>query len=70
MPMFEFACNDCGSPFEDLVFGTDISGVLCPVCGSSEVKKKMSTFASKVEGGTNALSMDAVPTGACGSGSV
>lgn len=70
MPMFEFVCNDCESPFEDLVFGTELSGVLCPVCGSNQVKKKMSTFASKVEGSTTAFSMDASSAAACGSGSV
>ena len=70
MPMFEFVCNDCESPFEDLVFGTDISGVLCPVCGSNQVKKKMSTFASKFEGSTASLSTAASSAASCGSGSV
>lgn len=70
MPMFEFVCNDCESPFEDLVFGTDISGVLCPVCGSNQVKKKMSTFASKFEGSTPSLSTAASSAASCGSGSV
>ena len=50
MPMFEFVCNECESQFEDLIFGTDLSGVVCPVCGGNQVKKKMSTFASKIGG--------------------
>ncbi|GAB4426532.1 MAG: hypothetical protein Kow002_15830 [Anaerolineales bacterium] len=69
MPMFEFVCSDCGSPFEDLVFGNDLDGVVCPQCGSENVKKKMSTFASKVEGGGASLSLNS-STASCGSGSV
>ena len=70
MPMFEFVCDECESPFEDLIYGTDLSGVICPVCGSNQVKKKMSTFASKVAGSTPSLSMGASSAASCGSGSV
>ena len=70
MPMFEFVCGDCGSPFEDLVFGNDLDGVVCPECGSGQVKKKMSTFASKVEGGPSSLSFGSSSAASCGSGRV
>jgi len=70
MPMFEFVCHDCNSPFEDLVFGSDLSGVVCPVCGSDQVKKKMSTFASKFEGSTSSISLGSSASASCGSGSV
>ena len=70
MPMFEFVCNECESQFEDLIFGTDLSGVVCPVCGGNQVKKKMSTFASKIGGSTASLSMGTSSAASCGSGSV
>lgn len=54
MPIFEFVCEDCGKPFEELLRSSfSIVDVECPHCGSSEVKKKLSTFASKVAGGVS-----------------
>jgi putative FmdB family regulatory protein len=51
MPLFDFVCNACGKEFELLVMGGEIPA--CPHCKSSELEKKMSTFAfrSKGEGG-------------------
>ena len=70
MPIFEFVCTDCNQPFEDLVFGSSIEGVLCPACGSEQVKKKMSTFASKISGGDGAsLSLGASSAASCSTGS-
>ncbi len=52
MPIFEFVCSECGHPFEELLRTSDaIAGLTCPQCGSPQVKKKLSTFASKVSGG-------------------
>lgn len=52
MPLFEFVCTECERPFEELVrSSTAVSEVICPACGSAQVKKKLSTFASKVAGG-------------------
>lgn len=54
MPIFEFQCSECGHPFEELVFGASaITQVSCPECESDNVKKKISTFASKITGGSN-----------------
>ena len=55
MPIYEFVCTECGHPFEELVFGMNTSGVVCPTCGSEQVKKKMSTFASKSAGSDHAV---------------
>ena len=66
MPIFEFVCSDCNQPFEDLVFGSSIEGVLCPSCGSEQVQKKMSTFASKISGGDGAsLSLGTSSAASC-----
>ena len=71
MPIFEFVCSECDQPFEDLVFGNDTKGVICPACGSELVKKKMSTFSSKVAGDGASLSLGGSSTAAaCSPGSV
>jgi putative FmdB family regulatory protein len=70
MPIFEFVCKDCGQPFEDLIFGTDIKGVVCPVCGSDQVQKQMSTFASKIGGDGASLSLGTSSGPACNPGNV
>jgi len=46
MPIYEFVCPACGKYFEELVLGSK-NDIKCPRCGSSEVKKKASTFAFK-----------------------
>ncbi len=48
MPIYEFACQDCGDSFESLVMSfTKIDGVICPECASKNIQKKISTFAVK-----------------------
>jgi putative FmdB family regulatory protein len=61
MPIFEFMCTDCNEPFEELVRSANaVEDVDCPSCGSTHVKKKISTFASKVAGtGTSSYSSSA-----------
>jgi len=54
MPIFEFVCEQCDKSFEELVRSfTSVEGVVCPQCGSVQVKKKISTFASKISGGSS-----------------
>ena len=56
MPIYEFVCKECSKSFEDLVLSASrIDEVVCPTCGSGQVKKKMSTFASKpaADGGSS-----------------
>lgn len=65
MPLFEFVCNDCSRPFEELVRSTSaINDVTCPKCGSSQVNKKISTFASRVSGG-GSFSLGASSAASC-----
>jgi putative FmdB family regulatory protein len=68
MPIFEFVCADCGRPFEELVRSSSSVGeVVCPDCHSQNVKKKISTFASKLSGGSS-FSFNSAPASNCSSG--
>ncbi|MGH7941228.1 MAG: FmdB family zinc ribbon protein [Limisphaerales bacterium] len=50
MPIYEFHCEKCGKGSEILVRSADWKGVECPHCGSKELAKKFSTFASAGSG--------------------
>ena len=68
MPLYEFSCAKCGTEFEELVMSSKpeaIAEVACPTCGSHKVKKKVSTFASSVTGGssTAASAANCAPSG-------
>ena len=68
MPIFEFVCSECGHPFEELVRNSDaIGGVACPSCGSKQVKKILSSFASKISGGES-LSFASSAASSCSTG--
>ena len=68
MPIFEFVCDDCGKPFEELVrSAAATSEVICPACHGAHVKKQISTFASKVSGG-GSLSFASAPAASCSIG--
>jgi putative FmdB family regulatory protein len=68
MPIFEFVCAECGWPFEELVRSASaVSEVVCPACNSQNVKKKISTFASKVAGGSS-FSFNSAPAASCNTG--
>ena len=45
--MFEFECRACGDRFEDLCLSSDDTGnVECPRCGSVDVSRRLSSFAT------------------------
>ena len=48
MPMYEFKCRKCGDNFEELATMAEVEAgeVVCPECGSKQVDRQMSTFAS------------------------
>jgi putative FmdB family regulatory protein len=51
MPIYEFVCDVCGTPFEALVgFSGNDPSPECPECDSTEVKKQLSRFSSKTGG--------------------
>jgi putative FmdB family regulatory protein len=64
MPIFEFKCRKCGAKFEELLRSSDSSSVTCPDCGSSEIKRLMSTFACS---GGSGFKTSIAGSGGCGS---
>lgn len=47
MPVYEYVCNECGERFERLVMAmSGPEGIKCPYCGSLEVQRAVSAFAS------------------------
>lgn len=52
MPLYEYACSQCGKIFILLqAIGASERDTRCTYCGSSDVKKKISTFSSSSGGG-------------------
>jgi putative FmdB family regulatory protein len=69
MPIFEFVCQECGAPFEELVRSSSAIGeVFCPFCESTQVTKQISTFASSVVGSVSSFS--SAQSASCSSGSL
>jgi putative FmdB family regulatory protein len=50
MPIYEFVCEACGALFEDLVRYEALGEARCPACGSAEITRKVSRFASRTAG--------------------
>ena len=63
MPIYEYACLDCGREFEALVRSTTVPE--CPQCHSVQLNKKLSVFATAAASGEVAPAM-AGPCGTCG----
>ncbi len=69
MPIFEFVCSQCDQNFEELLRSQSaVQDVTCPNCGSSEISKKISTFASRSTGGGYSFASGG-SSGACSTGS-
>ena len=59
MPIYEYACQDCGNGFELLVRSDTV--LQCPACHSAQLDKQLSVFA------TNTPAEPALGSGPCGS---
>lgn len=69
MPIYEFACPDCGQPFEKLVRSASaVSEVTCPNCGSAKVHKKVSMAAAPVRSGGGSSASASASTASCAPG--
>ncbi len=69
MPIFDFACKQCGKKFDLMISNTQKNQVKCPECGSAEVKQLLSAFnTAKPSSGTvpNACQGCSGSAGGCG----
>ena len=62
MPIYEYACQDCGSAFELLVRADTV--LECPQCRSAQLAKQLSVFAT-ASAAEAAPAMAAGPCGSC-----
>lgn len=51
MPLYEFACRGCGEQFEALV-RTGERPAACPMCGSADFERLLSSFGVKTDATT------------------
>lgn len=58
MPIYEYACEECGTKFEKLVRRAS-DEVTCPDCSSKRLAQQWSTFAARANG----TAADSAPTG-------
>jgi putative FmdB family regulatory protein len=63
MPIYEYACHQCGHEFEALVRSSTVPE--CPSCHSTDLDKQLSVFATAAPG-AEALPPAAGPCGSCG----
>ena len=60
MPIYEYQCENCGEHFDKFVRSISAEvEVDCPSCGSAQVRKAFSLFASKGSNGGTAASLPA-----------
>jgi len=62
MPIYEYACHDCGRKFEALVRASTVPE--CPACHSKDLEKLPSVFATAAAGAPEPVA--AGPCGSCG----
>jgi len=44
MPIFDFACKNCGKTFDLMISNKEKENARCPECGSAELKQLLSPF--------------------------
>jgi putative FmdB family regulatory protein len=65
MPLFEYACRDCGHHFEHLT--RDRETPRCPACSGAELEKQLSVFAVGATGASSPSASQAPSScGMCG----
>lgn len=54
MPMYDFACRDCGQVFEKKLKMSESSDAqICPTCGSGDTRRHMSSAVAIGGGGSS-----------------
>lgn len=67
MPLFEYACRNCASSFEEIrKFDERLSAPACPMCGSRETVLRLSAPGYVGVGAPAAAAFCDAPGGCCG----
>jgi putative FmdB family regulatory protein len=66
MPVYDYRCTDCETPYDVFHKGKEIAGdIVCPSCGSNNHKKLMSVPSIAIGGKSDTISSSG---GGCASG--
>ncbi|MBI3484409.1 MAG: zinc ribbon domain-containing protein [Acidobacteria bacterium] len=65
MPIYEYVCNDCQTPYEKLVMSSK-SPIACPKCGSKKHTQQFSKFSTTNSSSSSASSGDSSPSSSGG----
>jgi putative FmdB family regulatory protein len=65
VPIYEYACMECESHFEELVRASDVAPS-CPECGAANVLKQLSVFATHGPAGEQPSFGRSTGGGCCG----
>ena len=63
MPLYEYTCESCSERSELLIMGNQQP--VCPSCGSKDMHKEFSTFATNAEGGKSSAHAHSTGCGCC-----
>lgn len=69
MPIYEYICKACDTQFEELVRDSQALNARCPKCGTQEVNRLLSLFATNNATSTSFSSQNSSSGHACGCGS-
>lgn len=61
MPIYEYLCDDCQTPYEKLVMSSK-SPIACPKCGSKKHTQQFSKFSTTNSSSSSASSSDSSPS--------
>jgi putative FmdB family regulatory protein len=64
VPIYEYMCNHCKRPFEELVLSAS-TAVACPLCNGKKIKRLMSVANSRSRGGNGASMAASSSCGGC-----
>jgi len=65
MPIHEYECTKCGHVTEFLETSSTKKKHVCEKCGSRSMKKMLSVFSARTDGGSSSGSDSSCPTGTC-----
>ncbi len=69
MPIHTFECEFCGHIFEELIMReADEAELVCPSCGATRPKRRMSVTARCGSGGGGGAPFAGMPPSGCGGG--